>query len=114
MEFPVGGGKILRISNAPEFEDSHKLSDRIGIVLNAIYQANPGVDLEWEDCAVVVRHFLKGATLGVQKAEKQDLGDEDYMWNFVPVTEDGKPVVREITDEDLDALGPAVMEFCMY
>ena len=36
------------------------------------------------------------------------------MWNFVPVTEDGKPVVREITDEDLDALGPAVMEFCMY
>ena len=114
MEFPVGGGKILKIDKVPEFEDSHKLSDRIGIVLNAIFQANPDVDLEWEDCAVVVRHYLKGATLGVQKAEKQDLGDGDYMWNFVPVTEDGKPVVREITDEDLDALGPAVMEFCMY
>ncbi len=114
MEFPVGGGKILKINKVPEFEDSHKLSDRIGIVLNAIHQANPDVDMVWDECAVVVRHYLKGATLGVQKAEKEDLGDGDYMWNFVPVTEDGKPVVREITDADLDALGPAVMEFCMY
>lgn len=55
---------------------------------------------------------VKDATLGIQKAEKEDYGDGDYMWNFVPVTEGGKQVVREITDEDLDALGPAVLDFC--
>ena len=44
----------------------------------------------------------------------QIFGEGDYMWEYVPVTEDGKPVVREITDEDLDELGPAVMEDCGY
>ena len=34
------------------------------------------------------------------------------MWNFVPVTEDGKQVVRKVTDEDLDELGPVVLDFC--
>ena len=59
-------------------------------------------------------HYIKGETLGIQKAEKKDLGEGDYMWEYVPVTEAGKPVVREITDEDLDELGPAVMEDCGY
>jgi len=70
------------------------------------------VNLKWDECAVVVKHYLKGETMGIQKAEKEDLGDGDYMWNFVPVTEDGKQVVRKVTDEDLDELGPAVLEFC--
>ena len=76
--------------------------------------ANPDIELKWDECAVVVKHYLKGETLGIQKAEKEDYGDGDYMWNFVPVTEGGKQVVREVTDEDLDELGPAVLDFWPY
>ena len=113
LEFPVGeNGKVLKLDKVPEFEASHKMSDRIGVVIEAIRTANPDVELKWDECAVVVKHYLKGETLGIQKAEKEDLGDGDYMWNFVPVTEDGKQVVRKVTDEDLDELGPAVSEFC--
>lgn len=113
LEFPVGeNGKVLKLDKVPEFDASHKLSDRIGVVIDALHKANPGVELKWDECAVVVKHYLKGETLGIQKAEKEDYGDGDYMWNFVPVTEGGKPVVRKVTDEDLDALGPAVLDFC--
>ena len=100
------------LDKVPEFDASHKMSDRIGVVIDALHKANPGVELKWDECAVVVKHYLKGETLGIQRAEKEDYGDGDYMWNFVPVTEGGKPVMREITDEDLDALGPAVLDFC--
>lgn len=113
LEFPVGeNGKVLKLDKVPEFDASHKLSDRIGVVIEAIRTGNPGVELKWNECAVVVKHYLKGETLGIQKAEKEDYGDGDYMWNFVPVTEGGKQVVREVTDEDLDELGPAVLDFC--
>ena len=113
LEFPVGeNGKVLKLDKVPEFDASHKLSDRIGVVIEAIRTGNPGVELKWNECAVVVKHYLKDATLGIRKAEKEYFDDEDYMWNFVPVTEGGKQVVREVTDEDLDELGPAVLEFC--
>ena len=113
LEFPVGeSGKVLKLDKVPEFDASHKLSDRIGVVIEAIRTANPDIELKWDECAAVVKHYLKGETLGIQKAEKEDYGDGDYMWNFVPVTEGGKQVVREVTDEDLDELGPVVLDFC--
>ena len=40
-------------------------------------------------------------------------GNHGYMdvdeYKFEPVMEDGKPVVRPLTAEDIDAIGPACM-----
>ena len=58
----------------------------------------------WNDFAALVKERLVGTTAKVMQAVLE--GDE---YKFEPVIVDGKPVVRPLTAEDLDAIGPACL-----
>lgn len=59
---------------------------------------------DWNDFATLVKERLVGTTAMVMQAVLE--GDE---YKFEPVKVDGKPVVRPLTAEDIDAIGPACM-----
>ncbi len=59
---------------------------------------------DWNDFAALVKERLVGTTAMVMQAVLE--GDE---YKFDPVKVDGKPVVRPLTAEDIDAIGPACM-----
>ena len=59
---------------------------------------------DWNDFAALAKDHLVGTTAMIMQAVLD--GDE---YKFEPVMEDGKPVVRPLTAEDLDAIGPACM-----
>ena len=59
---------------------------------------------DWNDFAALVKERLVGTTAIVMQAVLE--GDE---YKFEPVKVDGKPVVRPLTAEDIDAIGPACM-----
>jgi hypothetical protein len=59
---------------------------------------------DWNDFAALAKEHLVGTTAMIMQAVLD--GDE---YKFEPVMEDGKPVVRPLTAEDLDAIGPACM-----
>ena len=59
---------------------------------------------DWNDFAALAKEHLVGTTAIIMQAVLD--GDE---YKFEPVMEDGKPVVRPLTAEDLDAIGPACM-----
>ena len=59
---------------------------------------------DWNDFAALAKEHLVGTTAKIMQAVQD--GDE---YKFEPVMEDGKPVVRPLTAEDIDAIGPACM-----
>lgn len=59
---------------------------------------------DWNDFAALVKERLVGTTAKVMQAVLE--GDE---YKFEPVMVDGKPVVRPLTAEDIDAIGPACL-----
>ena len=83
------------------------LHECIGIEIGDIMNKHPEVD-SWEKCAGFVKENLKRARRPMSTAEK--VGEQ---WKFRTLKDEkGQPVVREITDEDIDAIGPAVWEDC--
>ena len=68
---------------------------------------NQHTELEtWEDVAPFVKEKLRGLTRPIEKAVM-----ENNKWKFVPVLDlENKPVIRPITDEDLDEIGPALVD----
>jgi hypothetical protein len=59
---------------------------------------------DWNDFAALAKEHLVGTTAMIMQAVLE--GDE---YKFEPVMVDGKPVVRPLTVEDIDAIGPACM-----
>ena len=53
----------------------------------------------WNDLAAAVKKALVG--------EKRPIVTLDDNGGLTPLMEDGKPVVREVTAEDIDKIGPA-------
>ena len=83
------------------------LHECIGIEIGDIMNKHPEVD-SWEKCAGLVKDNLIKSKRPISIAEK--VGNQ---WKFRTLKDEkGQPIMREITEEDIDALGPAVWEDC--
>ena len=90
------------------------LNQCMGREIAAIVKANPNVE-KWEDVAAQVKKNLIGVIRPIDIPEKHvtkaDDGEELVEYKFKPLLgSTGKPVIRAITEADIDALGEAVME----
>ncbi len=90
------------------------LNQCIGREIAAIVKTNPNIE-KWEDVAAQVKKNLIGVIRPIDLPEKQVTktkeGEELVEYKFKPLLGDtGKPVIRAITEADIDALGEAVME----
>ena len=90
------------------------LNQCMGREIAAIMEANPSVE-KWEDVAAQVKKNLIGVVRPIDIPEKQvtkTTEDEELVeYKFKPLLgSTGKPVIRAITEADIDALGEAVME----
>ncbi len=71
--------------------------------LNVIFANPETADLEkWKDIGPLLKKNLVGKTSEIVRAVEKGKGN----WSFESVKENGKPVVRPLTAEDIDALGP--------
>ena len=94
------------------------LNQCIGREIAAIMEANPNAQ-EWKDVAAQVKTNLVGVIRPIDIPEKHVTkmtdGEELTTYQFKPVLgETGKPVVRAITEADIDALGEAVMDTILF
>ena len=70
---------------------------------NTIFANPETADLEkWKDIGPLLKKNLVGKTSEIVRAVEKGKGN----WSFESVKENGKPVVRPLTAEDIDALGP--------
>ena len=81
-------------------------------------ETNPNAQ-EWKDVAAQVKTNLVGVIRPIDIPEKHVTkltdGEELTTYQFKPVLgETGKPVVRAITEADIDALGEAVMDTILF
>ena len=94
------------------------LNQCIGREIAAIMQSNPNAQ-EWKDVAAQVKTNLVGVIRPIDVPEmhvtKLNDGEELTTYEFKPLLgETGKPVVRAITEADIDALGEAVMDTILF
>ena len=94
------------------------LNQCIGREIAAIMEVNPNAQ-EWKDVAAQVKTNLVGVIRPIDIPEKHVTkmtdGEELTTYQFKPVLgETGKPVVRAITEADIDALGEAVMDTILF
>ena len=99
-------------------DKNQPLNQCIGREIAAIMEANPNVQ-EWKDVAAQVKTNLVGVIRPIDIPEKHVTkmtdGEELTTYQFKPVLgETGKPVVRAITEADIDALGEAVMDTILF
>ena len=94
------------------------LDQCIGREIAAIVQQNPDVE-KWEDVAAQVKKNLVGVVRPMSVLEKGSFTDENG--NIIEtrkfktqIGQTGKPVVRAITENDLDAIGQDVMDTILY
>ena len=95
------------------------LNQCIGREISAIVKANPENVGEWKDVADQVKKDLVGVIRPIDVPEivtsRGKDGEELVEHKFRPlVGETGKPVVRAITEADIDAIGPAVLDTILY
>ncbi|MBO4288262.1 MAG: hypothetical protein J5985_08890 [Kiritimatiellae bacterium] len=116
----------FRLNNLPNVENvpvathdkDQPLNQCMGREIAAIVKANPNVE-GWKDVADQVKKNLIGTIRPIDIAEKQVTttkdGEELVTYTFKPLLgETGKPVIRAITEADIDALGEAVMDTILY
>lgn len=107
------------LSGVAMHDKDQPLNQCIGNVISAIVKANPENVGEWEDVADQVKKDLVGVIRPIDepvviKSVSKD-GEELVQHKFRPlVGETGKPVVRAITEADIDAIGPAVLDTILY
>ena len=95
------------------------LNQCIGREISAIVGANPENVGEWKDIAAQVKKNLVGVIRPIDVPEVvvstgKD-GEEIVEHKFKPLLgATGKPVVRAITEADIDAIGEAVMDTILY
>ena len=90
------------------------LNQCMGREITALMTADPSIE-RWDQVADRVKANLVGSIrpidVPVKTGEIEDeFGDKVTTYRFEPLLDnEGKPVVREITAEDIDKLGEAVM-----
>jgi hypothetical protein len=90
------------------------LDQCIGREITALVTENPDIE-RWDQVADRVKANLVGSIRPIDVPVKtgeftDDFGDKVTTYKFEPLLDnEGKPVVREITAEDVDRLGEAVM-----
>ena len=107
------------LSGVAMHDKDQTLNQCIGNVISAIVKANPDNVGKWEDVADQVKKDLVGVIRPIDVPEivtsRSKDGEELVEHKFRPlVGETGKPVVRAITEADIDAIGPAVLDTILY
>ena len=107
------------LSGVAMHDKDQPLNQCIGNVISAIAKANPDNVGKWEDVADQVKKDLVGVIRPIDVPEivtsRGEDGEELVEHKFRPlVGETGKPVVRAITEADIDAIGPAVLDTILY
>ena len=93
--------------------------DKTTVVSDCIFQEIDEIDAknevnnvaefkDWKQYEKTVKEKLVGIERPMVTASKNEQGE----WEFIPVVdENNKPVIKKITAEDLDKIGPACVEF---
>ena len=105
----VRGGRPVARGASP-------LNQCIGREIAALVQKGNKAD-SWQDVAADVKKNLVGTIRPIDVPVKvpNGTGEEDYEWKFEPLLDnEGKPVVRAITEADIDRLGEACMETILF
>ena len=111
----AGAGQV-NVGAVATHNKEQPLNQCIGREIAAL--ANNGVKFErWEDVAAIVKKNLLGTIRPIDVPVKvpNGPGEDDYEWKFEPLRdENGQPVVRAITEEDIDRLGKACVETILF
>ena len=107
------------LSGVAMHDKDQPLNQCIGREISAIVKANPENVGEWKDVADQVKKDLVGVIRPIDVPEivtsRSKDGEELVEHKFRPlIGETGKPVVRAITEADIDAIGPAVLDTILY
>ena len=107
------------LSGVAMHDKDQPLNQCIANVISAIVKANPDNVGEWKDVANQVKQDLVGVIRPIDVPEivtsRSKDGEELVEHKFRPlIGETGKPVVRAITEADIDAIGPAVLDTILY
>ena len=107
------------LSGVATHDKNQPLNQCIANVISAIVKANPDNVGEWKDVADQVKKDLVGVIRPIDVPEivtsRSKDGEELVQHKFRPlIGETGKPVVRAITEADIDAIGPAVLDTILY
>jgi len=90
--------------NAPPPKGESLIYDAIDALNKSSEKLNESEN--WKDFEAQVKEKLIGKTAAITKPVKNDKG----IYEFEPVLKNGKPLVRPLTAEDIDAIGKA----CLY
>jgi hypothetical protein len=102
-EFAINNNLIEDVQAAPSHAKDMSLEKCIGNEITAWVAKHPD-KCEWEDMIEEVTANLKG----VERPMVKVTGNDDDGYKFEPLMENGKPVVRPITAEDVASVGKAV------
>ena len=106
---PVGAPKTISLDKVANHDKTMKVHDCIMLEMGAIDAAHPGEEFDkWEDYADEIKKALVGVERPLVEAKKNNKG----LWDFEPVLDNnGNQVVKKLTAEDIDKLGPACVEY---
>jgi hypothetical protein len=115
-EFRLMNLPIDDVGPAATHNDDQPLNQCIGREIAALVQKGNKAD-SWQDVAADVKKNLVGTIRPIDVPVKvpNGTGEDDYEWKFEPLLDnEGKPVVRAITEADIDRLGEACMETILF
>lgn len=115
-EFRLMNLPIDDVGPAATHNDDQPLNQCIGREIAALVQKGNKAD-SWQDVAANVKKNLVGTIRPIDVPVKvpNGTGEDDYEWKFEPLLDnEGKPVVRAITEADIDRLGEACMETILF
>ena len=108
---PVAAPVVVPVAT---HDKNQVLNQCMGREITALMTADPSIE-RWDQVADRVKANLVGSIRPIDVPVKtgeftDDFGDKVTTYKFEPLLDnEGKPVVREITAEDVDRLGEAVM-----
>jgi hypothetical protein len=105
----VNAPKAVAFNKIADHDKKTALHDCILLEIGAFDDAHPGQEFDkWEDYADAIKENLVGIERPLSEATKTEKG----LWEFKTVTDgDGNPVVKKLTAEDIDKIGPACVEY---